>query len=405
VKKKIIVVGGGAAGFFAAANAASHSPDLDILILEQSPKVLSKVKISGGGRCNLTHACFEPRQLVAAYPRGQKALLGPFSKFMTGDVMAWFEDRGVALKIEDDGRVFPVSDLSQSVIDCLMQSARDHGVEIRTREQVQDFYPENGKWKVISKEGNYEADALLIASGSSKAIWEKLSALGHEIIAPVPSLFTFNIKDNRIKSLQGISVEDGRISVLQSKLEARGALLITHWGMSGPAVLKLSSWGARDFFARNYEFSIEVNWLGDKKAWEVKETIQQLKRESPKKFVHKHPLFGLPSRLWRSFLDHLDISEEKRWADVSKVHIERLSIELTGGIYQVEGKSTFKDEFVTAGGVSLDEVDFRTMESKLFPGLYFAGEVLDIDAVTGGYNFQAAWTTGWMVAQEWIAHS
>lgn len=399
-KKRVIVIGGGAAGFFAAVNAAALLPAHEFAILEQSPAVLSKVKISGGGRCNLTHACFEPRELTGYYPRGNKALMGPFTRFMTGDVMGWFEYRGLALKIEDDGRIFPQSDQSQSVIDCLTAEARQHNVQVKTRQQVQDFQFQDGQWSVLTREETYRADALIVATGSSKAIWKKLAEMGHHIIDPVPSLFTFNIKDPRIEGLQGLAVASAGLSITGAKLQAEGPLLITHWGMSGPAILKLSAWGARKLFDLDYKFSLEVNWLPGKKRAAVEAELNQYRQDQAKKQIHSRPQFGLPQRLWRALAAVSGVNEEQRWAELSNKQAAALVGELTGGSYEVDGKSTFKEEFVTAGGVDLKEVNFKTMESKHFPSLYFAGEVLDIDAVTGGFNFQAAWTTAWIAAQD-----
>ncbi|MCI4667217.1 MAG: NAD(P)/FAD-dependent oxidoreductase [Bacteroidia bacterium] len=399
VTKRVIIVGGGAAGYFAAVNAASMNPELEFLILEQSPKVLGKVKISGGGRCNVTHACFEPRELCKFYPRGNKALMGPFTRFMTGDTMEWFESRGVELKIEDDGRVFPVSDQSQSIIDCLSVEAHQKGVVIKCREQVVDIQPHEGQWEVITKSGSYLCDYLIVASGSSKLIWSILDRLGHEIVEPVPSLFTFNINDPRIKDLPGLSVEKAVVSVTGSKLKATGPLLITHWGLSGPAVLKLSAWGARELNQRNYDFSILVDWMADWKGEPMEEHIAGLRIREAKKLIQGTNQFKLPSRLWKSLVKEAGIRPEQRWADLSKSQAQKLHHELRMGKFEVKGKSTFKDEFVTAGGVKLKEVNFKTMESKIHPKLFFAGEVLDIDAVTGGFNFQAAWTTGWIAAQ------
>lgn len=400
---RIIIIGGGAAGYFAAVNLAENAPEAEVLILEQSPQVLGKVKISGGGRCNVTHACFEPRELVKHYPRGGKALLGPFHRFMTGDTMGWFEDRGVALKIEDDGRVFPVSDDSQTIIDCLTQSAQRAGVHLRTRAKVLGLRPPTEaepRWQVRLKGETLLADRVLLASGSNPATWRWLAELGHRIVAPVPSLFTFNVADERIAPLPGLSVPEAEVQVLgQKALQSQGPLLVTHWGLSGPGVLRLSAWGARDLHALGYDFQLQVNWQAGRRVEDWLSQWQQLRQQQPKRQVAAQPQGHLPSRLWQRLVDRAGIGPEQRWAELTKTQGQRLAEELAQGRYAVQGKSTFKDEFVTAGGVDLDEVNFKTMESKRHPGLYFAGEVLDLDAITGGFNFQAAWTTGWIAAQ------
>jgi predicted Rossmann fold flavoprotein len=395
----IIIIGGGAAGYFAAIRAAELAPEAEVSILERGKEVLGKVKISGGGRCNVTHACWDPRELVAHYPRGQKALRGPFHHFGPGDTVEWFESRGVPLKVESDGRMFPTSDSSQSIIDCLQQAARQAGVKVITRCRVERLEPpaEAGQpWRVHSSQGPFQADRLMVATGSNPQVWKQLQALGHSIVPPVPSLFTFNIKDERIQDLPGISVPHATLSVSGSKLQAEGPLLLTHWGMSGPAILKLSAWGARELHALNYQFELRVNWLGTKRREQTESELRELKQRQAKRFVSKHSSFQLPARLWHSLLQAAGIPEDCRWADLNKAQLKALSGELTEGSYAVHGKSTFKEEFVTCGGVALKEVDFRTMASRKLPGLYFAGEVLDIDAITGGFNFQAAWTGGYL---------
>jgi len=399
---EIVIIGGGAAGFFAAIQAAELAPQAKVIILEQLPNLLGKVKISGGGRCNVTHACFEPRELVKHYPRGSKALLGPFHRFMTGDTMAWFEERGVPLKIEADGRVFPQSDDSQSIIDCLMHAAQAAGVHIHTRRKVQGLTPpdeEHARWQVRTARETLGADRVLMASGSNPASWRWLAELGHRIEAPVPSLFTFNIKDERIGSLPGISVPDAEVKVAQGKLKADGPLLVTHWGLSGPGVLRLSAWGARELHAHDYRFDLQVNWRPGQLAEDWLERWQTLRQQQPKKAVINSPQAELPNRLWQSLCRQAGIGEQVRWAELTRAQALALAQELAEGRYVVSGKSTFKEEFVTCGGVDLAEVDFRSMESKLWPGLHFAGEVLDIDAITGGFNFQAAWTTGWIAGE------
>lgn len=394
---KIIIIGGGAAGFFAAITVAEANPKADIIILERSKDVLQKVKISGGGRCNVTHACFMPRELTKNYPRGERELMSPFSKFAAGDTIDWFEKRGVDLKIEEDGRMFPVSDDSQTIVDCLMNTATRRGVKILRGYRVDDLAIDAlGKWQISTVERRFQADKVLLATGSSTAVWSILERLGHTIVKPVPSLFTFNIKDERLKDLLGISVPNAVVSVENEKLSETGPLLITHWGVSGPAILRLSAWGARVLNQRNYHFKIKINWTNGYTFSEVEDALNNCKSTLyPKKYVSNTPQYELPNRLWQRLIAASDIGETMRWADMSKRHIQNLAGQITQGIYEVRGKSTFKDEFVTAGGVRLDEVNFKTFESKLLPNLYFAGEVLDIDAITGGFNFQAAWSGAW----------
>ncbi len=398
---RVIVIGGGAAGFFSAINIAEQCPDAEVIILEGGRDVLQKVRISGGGRCNVTHACWTPKELVKHYPRGQKALLGPFHRFACGDTIDWFEKRGVELKIEEDGRMFPTSDSSQTIIDCLWKAAKKAEVAVYTQERVRKLKVlEDGRFEVHASQV-IEADAVVVAAGSSKAVWAMLEILGHQIVPPVPSLFTFNIKDPRIRGLMGISMPMAEVQVIgQKSLNARGPLLITHWGMSGPGILKLSAWGARWMHEQSYKFEIKINWIANQGHPEsIREGLLALKQELAKKFVHKHPQFGLPARLWQALAQASGIDEQRKWADLSKKQLQALWQELSQARYQVHGKSTFKEEFVTAGGVHLDEIDFTSFESKLYPKLFIAGEILNIDAVTGGFNFQAAWTGGWCIAQ------
>jgi predicted Rossmann fold flavoprotein len=398
--KQIIVVGGGAAGFFAAMACAESNPGYRVIILEKSPKLLEKVKISGGGRCNVTHACFNPKDLVKFYPRGEKQLLGPFNRFFTGDTVSWFENRGVELKEEEDGRMFPVSDSSQTIIDCYLHEAKRLGVDIRTLIGVDDLIPPtdgNTKWQVkTNRDTNLLADAVIITTGSAARMWQILQKLGHTVIEPVPSLFTFNIKDERIADIPGVSVPHAQVNVVGSKLNASGPLLITHWGMSGPAILRLSAWGARDLANVHHKFQITVNYTGTLSLNEATAQIKTYKQLHPKRQATTHPLFDLPQRLWKNLVHAVPGLTEINWADTTNKQIDLLAKEIAAGTYNVTGKSTYKDEFVTAGGLCLDEVDFKTMQSKKHAGLYFAGEVLDIDAITGGFNFQAAWTTGWI---------
>ena len=398
-KKTIVIVGGGAAGFFAAVNCAGFNPDVRVIILEKSRNLLSKVKVSGGGRCNVTHACFEPVELVKYYPRGEKELLSPFHQLMTFDVIQWFEERGVALKTEEDGRMFPVTDQSQTIIDCLLQEAEKNNVRINLSSGVKSLSRENDKWILeTDNDQRIYADKVMFAAGSSPQAWSLLQKLGHTIIEPVPSLFTFNIKDPRIDGLMGLSVPMAEVKILNSAFEAQGPLLITHWGMSGPAVLRLSAWGARWLSEKQYKFNITVNWLAADTA-DVLNTLHGFKMQYARKQVGNKPFeVEMPQRLWKQLADFLNISH-LNWADLSKTQLNDLARELTAGEFLVNGKSTFKDEFVTCGGVDLKEVDMRTMESKLLKGLFFGGEILNIDAITGGFNFQAAWTTGFIAAK------
>lgn len=394
----ILIAGGGAAGFFTATNIAETNPKLKIAILERGKEVLSKVRISGGGRCNVTHACFIPDELVKFYPRGEKELRGPFNRFCSGDTIEWFERHGVELKIEEDGRMFPVTDSSQTIIDCFLDTAKKLGIQILLGESIQSLYKAEDHWKIETNREVFLAGKLVMATGSNPKMWDMLQKMGHTIVPPVPSLFTFNIKDSRIKDLMGVSAT-ASVKVKGTKLEAAGPLLITHWGMSGPAILRVSAWGARELFAKNYQFVLQVNWLNDVYADDCEEQLRELKQEHAKKTVVKRSPFDFPNRLWESLVTAAGIGPETRWADLSKNHLQALASQLTNGEYNVNGKSTFKEEFVTAGGIDLKEVNFKTMESKLLPGMYFAGEILNIDAITGGFNFQNAWTGGYIAAQ------
>ena len=393
----VAIIGGGAAGFFAAITVAERLPEARVIIFERGNAVLQKVKVSGGGRCNVTHACFDARQLVRNYPRGSRELLAPFLRFGPRETVQWFERRGVRLKTEPDGRMFPVSDDSQSIIDCLWQAARGAGVEVRTGVRVERLEPLGEQWRVhLTRLAPVVADRVLVASGSSEAVWAMLAQLGHRIVPPVPSLFTFNVKDGRLRDLAGVSVPAATVQVEGTRLSAVGPLLITHWGLSGPAILRLSAWGARDLHDLNYHFSIKINWLGEAPAPEILAELNQTKSENAKKQIVARAQFGLPQRLWERLSAAAGIPADLRWADAGKAHVQALATQITAGVFAVRGKSAFKEEFVTAGGVDLREINFKTFESKLFPHLYFAGEVLDIDAITGGFNFQAAWTGGWI---------
>lgn len=394
----VLVIGGGAAGFFTAINIAEKSDKLKIAILERGKEVLSKVRVSGGGRCNVTHACFIPNDLVKFYPRGEKELRGPFHQFCSGDTIEWFERHGVELKIEEDGRMFPVTDSSQTIIDCFINAAKKLKIDILTGQSVQDIFQSEDYWKVDTNQQSFKCQKLVMSTGSNPKIWEMLQKLGHSIVSPVPSLFTFNIKDNRIKDLMGVSAF-ASVKVKDSKLKASGPLLITHWGMSGPGILRLSAWGARDLFEKNYQFTLQVNWLNDLDFDTVLEDLKEIKEENSKKIINKFCPFEFPKRLWESLLIASGISLDTKWADISKKQMTDLVNQLTDGQFQVNGKSTFKEEFVTAGGIDLKEINFKTMESKHLKDLYFAGEILNIDAITGGFNFQNAWTGGFLIAQ------
>jgi len=393
----IIIVGGGAAGFFTAINIVEKNPKLKVAILERGSEVLTKVRVSGGGRCNVTHDCFEPNELVKFYPRGEKELRGPFHQFCSGDTVEWFSNHGVELKIEDDGRMFPVSNSSQTIIDCFLNATQKLGIAVLTGQSVQSIFKKDNFWKIETQTENYITEKLILATGSNPKIWEMLQTFGHAIVNPVPSLFTFNIKDPRIKELPGVSAVVS-VKVKDTKLTSTGPLLLTHWGMSGPAILKLSAWGARILFEKNYQFTIFVNWLNDVDADDAEKILKDLKQENAKKAVCKKSPFNFPNRLWESLVLASNISEETKWADLSKIQLQNLANQLTNCSFQVNGKSTFKEEFVTAGGIDLKEINFKTMESKLHENLYFAGEIVNIDAITGGFNFQNAWTSGYIVA-------
>jgi predicted Rossmann fold flavoprotein len=393
----IIIVGGGAAGFFTAINIVEKNPKLKVAILERGTEVLNKVRISGGGRCNVTHACFEPNELVKFYPRGEKELRGPFHQFCSGDTIEWFEKHGVELKIEGDGRMFPVSNSSQTIIDCFLKATQELGIAVLTGQSVQSIFKKDTLWKVETQSENYLTEKLILATGSNPKVWEMLQNFGHAVVSPVPSLFTFNIKDSRIKELPGVAAQV-TVKVKDTKLTSTGPLLITHWGMSGPAILKLSAWGARILHDKNYQFTIFVNWLNDADKEDVEKKLKELKQEHAKKSVSKKSPFELTNRLWESLVLASGIEVETKWADLSKIQLQNLANQLTNGTFQVNGKSTFKEEFVTAGGIDLKEINFKTMESKLHENLYFAGEIVNIDAITGGFNFQNAWTSGFIVA-------
>lgn len=395
---KITIIGGGAGGFFAGITCARQFPQAEITILEAGSEVLSKVKISGGGRCNVTHACFDPAQLIQFYPRGGKSLRGAFTRFQPKDTIQWFKSRGVELKIEDDGRIFPITDDSQTIIDCFLDQAKKLGITIKTRCPVIEINKEENGFIITTKKGEiFRTDRVLIATGNNPLGYRWAKQMGHSIETPVPSLFTFTIRDRRLQDLAGVSVEDVHIQLKtekKNKLEQRGSLLITHWGISGPAVLKLSAYGARFLYEQHYQTNCIINWLPEYNLESIKPVLLSSKEHySKRKIISACPV-NLPKRLWQKLVEYGGISPEKNWADLSKNDLNTLVQELVQGIYPIGGKGVFKDEFVTCGGVVLKEVDFKTMESKVCPGLFFAGEILDIDGVTGGFNFQSAWTTG-----------
>lgn len=396
---QVAVIGGGAAGFFSALSVKVHHPKAQVTIYEKSDKLLSKVKVSGGGRCNVTHSCFRVSELVKFYPRGEKPLKKAFGVFSPKDTIAWFQERGVELKTESDGRMFPTTDSSQTIIDCLMKECQKLGIGIKTRSNIKSLTPvkegfvltfKNGETKTVGK--------VIVATGGSPRPegFNWLRDLGHSIEKPVPSLFTFNMPNESIKELMGVVVNPATVRVMGTKLKSTGPLLITHWGMSGPAILKLSSFGARVLNDLEYKFKALVNWAGEKSEQEIREVLADTVYQHSKKKVFNVNPFGLPGRMWDFLLNKIEISETMIWDNMGKKNINRLVHVLMNDEYSVEGKTTFKEEFVTCGGVSLQDIDIKTMHSKSSPNLYFAGEVLDIDGVTGGFNFQAAWTTGFI---------
>ena len=395
--KKVIIIGGGASGFFTAANIDTKL--YDVTILEQNSDVLQKVKISGGGRCNVSHACFDPRELVQFYPRGNKELLSVFTKFQPEDTMNWYEEHGVVLKIEDDNRIFPESNSSQSIIDCLVNECRKNNVKILTKQTVTEILPQENGYKIHTTDQNYFADYVVFSTGSSPKAFKLLEKLGHQIIAPVPSLFTFNIKNEILKDLMGTSFQYVDIEIPKLNLEESGSLLITHWGLSGPAILKLSAWGARELAALKYQFEIIVNFIGTASE-DALEIFKNFKEKEPKKSIGQAKIFDITNRFWQRILFVSGIDTTKQLANINNKEMQKIIENLCCCRMNVTGKSTFKEEFVTAGGVDLKEMDFKTMKSKKLPNFYISGEVLNIDAVTGGFNFQACWSEGWLIAQD-----
>ena len=401
--KILAVAGGGAAGFFAGINAARLYPNLRVIIFERGRAPLSKVRISGGGRCNVTHHCFDPEVFSKAYPRGHKELRWAFEQFQAEDTVQWFEKRGIDLKTESDGRMFPTTDDSATVINCLKKEASQYDVETHTKTRVEAVEPTDDHRYQLSIGGQQSitADAVVIATGGSNrsSTYDWLRDLGHSIVEPVPSLFTFNFRDKIFEDLAGISVKEASVSIVGTNYEHTGPVLITHWGLSGPAVLKTSAWAARYLYDQEYRFTINVNWLHPLNEQQVRKKLNQLRKDNARKQVDKQNIFPIPNRLWKKFIEISEISEQLRWAELSNNQVHLLTQNLTNGKYDIQGKTTYKDEFVTSGGIPLQEVNMGTMESKQCPNLYFAGEVLNIDGITGGFNFQSAWTTGWIAAQ------
>ena len=401
-KKKLIVIGGGAAGFFCAVNAARMNSELEVLIFEKSNKLLSKVSVSGGGRCNVTHACFDMQEMSKKYPRGGNFVKKTFHQFFTTDTISWFEERGVKLKTEKDGRMFPVTDSSQTIINCLLNEAQQYGVKILMKTEVKTIVKEEHSFKLeISNDESLTADYVCIASGGfpKASMFEWLTKLGHSVEEPVPSLFTFNMPQHPITKLMGVSVPNATVRVIGAKLIQLGPLLITHWGLSGPAILKLSAWGAREFASKGYNFSILVNWLTDYTEQQLAEKIQSIRFEiASQKISNKNP-FGLPQRSWDFILESSGVKTDTRWADLPAKEQNKLIKNLCAAEFKVKGKTTFKEEFVTAAGIKLNEIDHNTMMSKVVPNIFFAGEILDVDGVTGGFNFQHAWTSGFVAAK------
>lgn len=400
---QVVVIGGGAAGFFGAIACAEADPTVQVTLLEAGRQLLSKVRISGGGRCNVTHACFEPSVLVQNYPRGAKALRGPFSRFQPRNTIDWFNDHGVKLKTEADGRMFPVTDDSGTIVDCLIRSAREAGVDIRTGVSVAAIRSLEPGFELQLRSGEgLTCDRLLLATGSNPQAYRLAKELGHHIEPLVPSLFTFNVSDPRLHDLAGVAVNTAHLRLKTAdgtRLEQTGPLLITHWGLSGPAVLKLSAWGARALHDSHYQADLLINWLPQYKLDDLRQQLLAVKSQLPRRAIATSCPVPIPRRLWERLIATAGITAETRWAELSNKALNQLLQELIQGAYTVKGKGVFKEEFVTCGGVSLKEVDFKTMESRHCPGLYFAGEILDIDGITGGFNFQSAWTTGWLAGQ------
>lgn len=402
MREKLVVIGGGAAGFFCAINAARLNPNLDVCILEKSNKLLAKVKVSGGGRCNTTHACFELPELVQKYPRGQNFLKKTFHWFNTTDTIEWFASRGVDLKTEADGRMFPASNDSQTIIDCLLKEADKYKVQVQIQTAVEKITVNDaGVFLLQTTNKTIEANFVCVATGGFPKAhqFEFITNLGHTIEAPVPSLFTFNMPGNSITELMGVSVPEAQVKIAGSKITATGPLLITHWGMSGPAVLKCSAWGARELSNLGYAFTIRVNWIPTYAEQDLRTAWPLIRSEQGNTKIGGRNPFELPGRLWLHLLEVCGIDAGGSWATLTASAQNKLITALTAFECKVSGKTTFKDEFVTCGGIKLSEIDANTMQSKLVKGLYFAGEIMDIDGITGGFNFQNAWTSGWIAAK------
>ncbi len=398
----LIVIGAGAAGIFTAINVATLFPDKKILIIEKSNKLLAKVKISGGGRCNVTHACYDPKELIQYYPRGSKELLGVFSKFSPLETALWFAERGVKLKTEEDGRMFPITDSSQTIIDCFLKEVKKNNINIWQNCEVKKIAPqEKGFVLQLADYQEISCIKLMIATGGHPKLeqYKWIEKLGHTIVPPVPSLFTFNLVKTPITELMGVSVNKARVKLLPLKFEEEGPLLITHWGFSGPVILKLSAFAARELHALDYKYEVQINWLPQFNELELKKYFENQRLNFGHHKIINRQGFEIPLRLWSFLISKTGINENKRWADVSNKEINKLIETILHDRYAANGKTTFKEEFVTCGGVNLKEIDFKTMQSKLVNDLYFAGEILNIDGVTGGFNFQAAWATAYIAAQ------
>ncbi len=398
---RVAIIGGGAAGFFSAFSVKEHHPNSKVTIFEKSNKLLSKVKVSGGGRCNVTHACFSPSKLSKSYPRGEKHLKKAFSVFQTKDTVEWFSIRGVELKAEEDGRMFPITDNSQTIIDCFLKEVAQKNIKISKQSPIRKIVPENEGYILHLESTSEYFDKVIIATGGSPKMsgfyW--LQQLGHSISPPLPSLFTFNIPGDQVKILMGLVVENATVRIQGTKLSHSGPVLITHWGMSGPAVLKLSAWGARKLAENNYNFKIQINWLSVKSDEAANKMIdRELPKIRRKKIMNACP-FELPNRMWKFLLEKVEINPDSVWLDLSNKNRNKLLNILLNDIYEVKGKTTFKEEFVTCGGIKLSDISMTSMESRICKNLYFSGEVLDIDGITGGFNFQAAWTTGYIAGK------
>lgn len=399
---RVAVIGGGASGFFAAISCKNQHPDAEVTILEKTSKLLAKVRISGGGRCNVTHDCLSTSLLASSYPRGERFLKKAFHQFSVSDTIDWFESKGVKLKVEADGRMFPISDDSESIISCLMNEVRKLGISIQLKSAVTSIKQENDRLIIeINKDKAEQFDKVIITTGGSPKLegYQWLVEMGHKIANPVPSLFTFNMPSEPIKALMGLVVKNATVKVQGTKLKQSGPLLITHWGMSGPAILKTSAWGAEQLSQMNYEFKIQVNWFGELQEKDIRHEIEVTKGLFSKKKLINKRLFDIPTRLWDFLLHKIELRDDLTWGELGNKGINKLVNVLINDVYQVSGKTTFKEEFVTCGGVSLSDVTVSSMQSKVVNNLYFAGEVLDIDGITGGFNFQAAWTTGFIAGK------